>query len=86
MLRSLPMSESPAPRLTERQRAIVDCIAGSVRDRGYPPTIREIAEHVGVSSTNTVHGHLLHLAKIGVLDWSVGKPRTLHLLVPDEAR
>ncbi|MSV61397.1 MAG: hypothetical protein F2901_08485, partial [Actinobacteria bacterium] len=44
--------------LTARQRAILEFIDTNMRDRGYPPSVREIAEAVGLSSPATVHTHL----------------------------
>jgi repressor LexA len=53
--------------LTERQREILDFIAASISDRGYPPTLREIGEHFGIRSTNGVNDHLKALEKKGHL-------------------
>jgi SOS-response transcriptional repressor LexA len=57
------MTSAPQPahtQLTDRQRGILDFIETNMRDRGYPPSVREIGEAVGLSSSATVHNHLAH--------------------------
>jgi len=71
--------------LTKRQREIFDFI-GKYTDRmGYPPTVREIGQAVGLTSSSTVHVHLANLEKAGVLRRDPSKPRALEVLV-DKAR
>ncbi len=53
--------------LTNRQQQILDYISGSITDRGYPPTIREIGRHMGIKSTNGVNDHLKALERKGYL-------------------
>ena len=53
--------------LTERQRAILQFIVDQQRDRGYPPSVREIGEAVGLTSPSTVHSHLATLQRRGVV-------------------
>lgn len=53
--------------LTERQQQILDFITGSINERGFPPTLREIGEHFGIRSTNGVNDHLKALEKKGHL-------------------
>lgn len=53
--------------LTERQRLILDFIKQSIRDRGYPPSLREIAAHTGIKSTNGVNDHLTAIERKGYL-------------------
>ena len=53
--------------LTKRQQEILDFISGSINDRGYPPTLREIGFHFGIKSTNGVNDHLKALEKKGHL-------------------
>ena len=48
----------PARALTPRQQAILDCIAEHVERKGYPPSVREIGDEVGLGSPSTVHAHL----------------------------
>jgi hypothetical protein len=64
--RSMP-SDDRSP-LTERQKAILDFVAVSAADYGYPPTHREICERFGYSSYGTVHKHLRLLREKGYLD------------------
>ncbi|MQB02397.1 MAG: helix-turn-helix domain-containing protein, partial [Actinobacteria bacterium] len=51
--------------LTERQTAILEFIAHHCRESGYPPTVREIGEAVGLASPSTVHAHLAKLEEGG---------------------
>lgn len=62
---------------TERQRAVLGLIeAGRIRN-GYPPTIRELADQLKVTSTHAVACHLGSLKRKGFVNWTVGKGRTL---------
>jgi repressor LexA len=63
--------------LTKRQRAILDCIVQAVEDRGYPPSVREIGEAVGLASPSTVHAHLNSLEEKGYLRRDPTKPRAI---------
>ncbi len=63
--------------LTDRQREILDFITQSIRERGYPPTLREIGEHIGIRSTNGVNDHLKALEKKGYLQREDLKSRAL---------
>jgi repressor LexA len=65
--------------LTARQRQILDCIESSMRDRGYPPSVREIGESVGLTSPSTVHNHLNTLQKRGYLRRDPSKPRAIEV-------
>ena len=67
------------PQLTARQRGILDVIESSMRERGYPPSVREIGEAVGLTSPATVHTHLNSLIKMGFLKRDASKPRTLEV-------
>ena len=53
--------------ITARQQRILDFIAETVRDRGYPPTVREIGEAVGLTSSSSVHAQLANLERKGLL-------------------
>lgn len=68
-----------AEALTARQRAILEFIDTSMRDRGYPPSVREIGEAVGLNSPATVHNHLATLQKLGYLRRDPTKPRALEV-------
>ena len=58
----------------ERKRKIMDVIAATIRARGYPPSVREIAKAVGLASTSAVHHHLLILEREGYLERGVRTP------------
>lgn len=65
--------------LTVRQRQILECIERSMRDRGYPPSVREIGAKVGLTSPSTVHNHLNTLEKRGYLRRDPSKPRAIEV-------
>jgi repressor LexA len=65
--------------VTDRQRAILDYLRGFVDEHGYPPTVREIGEAVGLRSPSTVHAHLAQLERAGLLRRDPTKPRALEL-------
>jgi repressor LexA len=69
--------------LTARQRRIVEFIQKTVRDRGYPPTVREIGEAVGLTSSSSVHAQLETLSKKGLLRKDPTKPRAIEVSVGD---
>lgn len=69
--------------LTKRQEQTLDFIRTSIRDRGYPPTLREIGEHMGIRSTNGVNDHLRALERKGYLRREDMKSRALRV-VDDE--
>ena len=69
------MSES----LTPRQREILHVIEKSMQERGYPPSVREIGEAVGLNSPSTVHNHLASLQKMGFLRRDPTKPRAIEV-------
>jgi len=66
--------------LTERQRQIWEFIVDYVDAHGYPPTVREIGEAVGLASPSTVHAHLANLERAGLLRRDPTKPRALELV------
>lgn len=67
------------PVLTGKRREILDFIATQVRDRGYPPSVREIGLAVGLASTSTVQAHLNTLERQGYLRRDPTKPRALEV-------
>jgi repressor LexA len=69
--------------LTTRQREILDFISATVHDRGYPPSVREIGDAVGLSSPSTVHSHLSSLANGGFIRKDPSKPRAIEVIAPD---
>lgn len=68
------------PVLSKMQQKIYDFIESFVQDQGYPPSVREIGDAVGLKSPSTVHFHLKHLEELGVLQKSAGKGRALTLV------
>lgn len=68
-----------AETLTPRQREILHFIEKSMQDRGYPPSVREIGEAVGLNSPSTVHNHLASLQKMGFLRRDPTKPRAIEV-------
>jgi repressor LexA len=69
--------------VTARQRRIIEFIKGTVRERGYPPTVREIGEAVGLTSSSSVHAQLANLERRGLLRRDPTKPRAMELQGPD---
>ena len=69
--------------LTKRQEQTLDFIRSSIEDRGYPPTLREIGEHMGIRSTNGVNDHLRALERKGYLTREDMKSRALKLVQDD---
>src|SRR5262245_12072139 len=65
--------------LTGRQQEIWDFLVEYVDRHGYPPTVREIGERVGLASPSTVHAHLANLERAGYLRRDPTKPRALEL-------
>ncbi len=70
--------------LTKRQNEILDFIKKFIVKHGFPPTIREICEGTGVSSPATIHAHLEHLEKKGVIKKNDTKNRAIELQVKNE--
>jgi repressor LexA len=65
--------------LTKRQQEIWEFLVGYVDSHGYPPTVREIGEQVGLASPSTVHAHLANLERAGLIKRDPTKPRALEL-------
>ena len=65
--------------LTPRQREVLEFVESQVAHRGYPPTVREIGEALGLSSSSTVHAHLAALQDKGYLTRDPTKPRALEI-------
>ena len=65
--------------LTDRQQEIWDFLVEYIDRHGYPPTVREIGEAVGLASPSTVHAHLANLERAGVIRRDPTKPRALEL-------
>ena len=71
--------------LTERQQQIWNFLVEYVDAHGYPPTVREIGEEVGLASPSTVHAHLANLERAGLLRRDPTKPRALELIGRERA-
>ncbi len=66
--------------LTPKQAAILEVIKKNIRHKGYPPSVREIGQAVGLSSSSTVHGYLKKLENKGYLRRDATKPRAIEVL------
>ena len=77
------LAEKPA---TERQRRILQAITEFTSERGYPPSVREIGERVGLSSSSTIHAHLKALERRGLISRDPTKPRALRSEISSPAR
>lgn len=64
----------------DNQQRILDFIKSEIQSKGYPPSVREIANAVGLKSTSTVHGHLQRLEKRGLLHRDAMKPRAMEVV------
>ncbi len=67
-------------KLSKRQQQILEFIRSEVANKGYPPSVREIGEAVGLNSSSTVHGHLQKLEEYGYIRRDPAKPRAIELL------
>lgn len=69
-------------RLSKMQQKIYDYLVSCIREQGYPPSVREIGEAVGLKSPSTVHFHLKHLEEAGYIEKGAGKGRAIALIHP----
>lgn len=76
-----PETSAPLKKLTEKQQAILEFISRSVESRGYPPSMREIGDAVGLSSLSSVTHQLSRLELAGYLRRDPNRPRALEVLV-----
>lgn len=67
-------------KVSKRQEDILEFIKEEVRTKGYPPSVREIGEAVGLASSSTVHGHLNRLESKGLIRRDPTKPRAIEIL------
>jgi len=70
--------------LTDRQRQTLQFVAETVAERGYPPSVRETCEALGLASSSTVHSHLQALQRKGYIRIDPTKPRAIELLFDPE--
>ena len=80
----LPKGVQMTEELSERQAKILDYIRYVTRVRNYPPSVREIGEAVGLSSSSTVHNHLNQLERRGLIKRDASKSRTVQLVQEQE--
>ena len=73
--------------LTNKQLMILEFIKEQLLSKGYPPSVREICQAVGLKSTSTVHSHLNKLEKLGYIRRDPTKPRAIEILsnIKDDA-
>jgi repressor LexA len=71
--------------LTKRQQEIFEFVKRYAGEHGYPPTVRDIGQAIGLTSSSTVHAHLANLEKLGLLRRDPTKPRAIEVLV-DKAK
>lgn len=71
-------------KLSKRQQMIIDFIKSEVEVKGYPPSVREIAEAVGLASSSTVHGHLERIERKGYIRRDPTKPRAIEIVDVDD--
>ena len=83
-VREIPDGPADETGLTPRQRKVLEVIRDSVERRGYPPTVREIGEAVGLTSTSSVSHQLATLQKKGFLRRDPSKPRAVDVRLPGE--
>jgi repressor LexA len=74
------MPNSPKPVLSTRQTEVLEYIRSTAESRGYPPSVREIAEALGLRSPSTVHSHISSLVKYGYLRRDPSKPRAIEVV------
>lgn len=84
--RDATIHEFPSPHgdITDRQRRILEAIRESVATRGYPPSMREIGDAVGLTSSSSVKHQLSALQAKGYLRQDPNRPRALDVVMPDE--
>jgi repressor LexA len=67
------------PKITARQRQVLEFIEAQMRERGFPPSVREIGSAIGLTSPSTVHSHLNTLQRLGYLRRDPTKPRAIEV-------
>jgi repressor LexA len=83
---ALPDTPAGPDGLTARQRLVLDTIRTSVESRGYPPSMREIGEAVGLNSPSSVKHQLTALERKGYLRRDPNRPRAIEVVHPDDSR
>lgn len=72
-------------KLTRKQQGIFYFITDSINLKGYPPSVREIADHFGFRSVNAVIGHLVALERKGRIERAPGLARAIRVILPTDA-
>jgi repressor LexA len=85
-VRELPDGTAGGDGLTPRQRLVLETIRSCVEQRGYPPSMREIGEAVGLTSPSSVKHQLTTLERKGFLRRDPNRPRAIEVVQPDDAR
>jgi len=80
------VEEVPGDGLTTRQRLVLETVRASVEQRGYPPSMREIGDAVGLTSPSSVKHQLTSLERKGYLRRDPNRPRAIEVVQPDDAR
>ena len=83
---ALPDGPADGDGLTARQRLVLETIRSSVERRGYPPSMREIGESVGLTSPSSVKHQLMALERKGYLRRDPNRPRAIEVVHPDDSR
>jgi repressor LexA len=86
VVRTLPDGPADGDGLTHRQRRVLEVIRDSVDRRGYPPSMREIGEAVGLTSPSSVAHQLTTLERKGFLRRDPNRPRAIEVILPGEPR
>jgi repressor LexA len=85
VVREIPDGPPDAAGLTPRQRRVLEVIRESVETRGYPPSVREIGQAVGLTSTSSVAHQLVTLERKGFLRRDPNRPRAVDVRPPEAA-
>ena len=85
-VRELPDGTAGGDGLTPRQRLVLETIRACVEQRGYPPSMREIGEAVGLTSPSSVKHQLTTLERKGYLRRDPNRPRAIEVVQPDDSR
>lgn len=72
-------------KLSQKQFEILEYMKKAVREKGYPPSVREICDAVGLKSTSTVHGHLERLERKGYIRRDPAKPRAIEIFSDNDS-
>lgn len=74
--------EQTGAELTNRQQQVMEVIEQALAARGYPPSVREIGEELGLASPSTTHSHLKALTRKGMIERDPAKPRAIRVIAP----